>query len=67
MSPIRIARALRILCPAAGLLACNSCLAAAQENLNLLFSPSALANALVLPYSAVWPLFEFLMKLPGLH
>lgn len=48
--------------PAAGLLLANGCLVNAQRNLDFLLSPDALDNAARLPYSAVWPLMEALLK-----
>ena len=62
MKKTSLVRVLRCVIPAAGLLAVNGCLATLQQNLDLLLSPTALDNAMRLPYSAVWPIAEFLLK-----
>lgn len=42
--------------PAAG------CLAGIERGLDMLLAPSAGLNALFLPYSAVWPIAQFLLR-----
>ena len=45
-----------------GVLLQSGCLAAIQNNLDILLAPDALSNALVAPFSAVFPLLQFFAR-----
>jgi hypothetical protein len=52
-----------LLAPSLGTVFVSGCLAAAENNLDILLSPSAISNTLAAPYSAVYGLLEFLLRL----
>jgi hypothetical protein len=49
--------------PLAGLLLANGCMANLERNLDLVFSPTAVDNATVLPYASVAGLAEVVIRL----
>jgi hypothetical protein len=65
MRPPKLVRRLLWYAPALGLFGIGGCLATFQRNLDLLLSPDALGNALVLPYSPVAELAKFITQFLG--
>ena len=62
MRSSKLVRRLLLCTPTLGLLTANGCLATVQRNLDLLLGSDALENALVLPYSPVASLAQFIMQ-----
>ncbi len=52
-----------LLAPSIGTVVVSGCMAAAESNLDILLSPSATSNLLAAPYSAVFGLLEFFLRL----
>ena len=64
MRTTRLLRRYGWLFAAPGLLLINSCLAATERNLDMLFSPEAVGNLAAAPFSAVAGVLSFLIRLP---
>jgi len=58
----KLVRRLLLYAPPLGLLTANGCLATLERNVDLLLGSDALENALVLPYSPVATLAEFILR-----
>jgi hypothetical protein len=65
MRPRKLVRRLLSYTPALALFGIGGCLATFQHNLDLLLSPDAIGNALVLPYSPVAELAKFITQFFG--
>ncbi|MGE0481345.1 MAG: hypothetical protein AB7Q17_12825 [Phycisphaerae bacterium] len=60
----RVRRAALLLASGGALLQ-SGCLGSLQNSLDILLAPDALGNALVAPYSVVYPLLQFVVRWLG--